>query len=1082
VSTQNQLKKMDFDNPKTKDTKAQYSMSGWLFRKKGGLFGGWSKSWWVLDFPSQTFSEYRSPASADAAPLAEIDPQTVKKVTKKGKDQLCIIFEGDNKELILKADDEPLRNRWIDVFGEYLLALPEGKEGKAAEPLPTSNVSLSKVASFRTKEPSSPSNGTTTPSPSSVSRQEGSDSRPVSQSVNEVAVEKGRASQRIAPPSSKKDAAIMDTGVFMGKARNFAVSTNKDFQESAKKKGTAPPQKRELDAEGEESNKKRAAVIPVMTPEEQIEESRYVKTKEQSERLLKVVVEQLSNFFGGNLFKEVEPEAIVDLMFQVKVAKNENVVTQGEPTDRMFVIEKGSVGVYSQDFVDRPPELEQVKTIDDIFGVLSLLYNQPGPFTIKAHTECMLWAITRRKFHELTTNQTKRRVARKIRLLEGVPLIADNLDQSILVQLADSMEFKEYESGQEIVKKGEALKKVIIVGDGTAKLMDGDIVKGELQKGDAFGEWALLDIGTKSDSSMVATSTLSILTLEVKEVEELVGPLRAFVLRKWAESRRDNFFFSDQPRGGTVFKPESDIRNPISRLKATVQFGSGAAGSQPNEDDGAQPTTLVQESPTQTAEEILASMNKEQEDQAIAEALQAAKNRGTKADRKTTSKKTIARKTKSEARKTKAASAGGPSTPQGDKVPPPLPEDGPAPEIPIPAAAPTPVAVTPAPVATATLPPSIPGPPSPSKEIAPPPPLDIDESEDEEDEDDDAVEEEENLDKPFDPAPPLRPDLVMASIKLCALLGRGNFGRVHLARNESNHKELFALKVLGRAFIVQNGWESLVENERNAMLELSGLTKSPFLLSMYNSFSDKKNIYLLLELCEGGDLYNLLRITKNNRFNEDVSKFYMACVVMGLEAMQSRELVYRDLKPENLMLSRNGYVKVADFGLAKKTLRTFTVCGTPDYMAPEVILSRGHGMPVDWWAIGVLLFEMVSAITPFFGNEAMDIYENVLAHETVDDLQFPDDVAWSPEAKDLIRQLVHPKKNKRLGIRYPGVAGVKKHPFFRKFDWDSLAKVKMVPPIMPQIVDMSKYTQGNITYDPKLFNVPDDNSGWQLSF
>jgi serine/threonine protein kinase len=194
--------------------------------------------------------------------------------------------------------------------------------------------------------------------------------------------------------------------------------------------------------------------------------------------------------------------------------------------------------------------------------------------------------------------------------------------------------------------------------------------------------------------------------------------------------------------------------------------------------------------------------------------------------------------------------------------------------------------------------------------------------------------------------------------------------------------------------------------------------------------------------------------------------------------------VYRDLKPENLMLSRNGYVKVADFGLAKKTLRTFTVCGTPDYMAPEVILSRGHGMPVDWWALGVLLYEMVTAITPFFGNEAMDIYENVLAHETVDDLEFPDDVPFSAEGKDLVKQLVHPKKNKRLGIKYPGVKGVKEHPFFakHKFDWDLLAKVKMAPPLMPTVVDMSKYTTGNITYDAKINNVPDDTSSWQLTF
>lgn len=141
--------------------------------------------------------------------------------------------------------------------------------------------------------------------------------------------------------------------------------------------------------------------------------------------------------------------------------------------------------------------------------------------------------------------------------------------------------------------------------------------------------------------------------------------------------------------------------------------------------------------------------------------------------------------------------------------------------------------------------------------------------------------EEVNLDKPFDEAKPIRPELTLKSIKCCALLGRGNFGRVHLCRNESNHKELFALKVLSRHFIVQNGWEILVENERNAMLELAGLTRSPFLLLMFNSFSDQKNVYLLLELCDGGDLYNLLRLTKGNRFTEDVARFYMACVVLG---------------------------------------------------------------------------------------------------------------------------------------------------------------------------------------------------------
>lgn len=1040
-------------------------LSGWLYRKKPGMFAGWTKSWWVLDFPTQSICEYKSPTTSDGSPIFEVDAFQIRKVVKKDRELFTIQVVGE-KDLTLKAEDEASRNRWLEVFGEFLLSLPEQKGGQAGQAPPVSNHSLlllSPASSSRllpqTTRPGSVADGLLNTSGLSVSVD----------NPDLAGGGSGRLSVRspvVQDQALKKNAAIMETGVFMGKARNFAVSTNKDFAESAKKKGTlnlsSGGKERELNEEEAESNSvnKRAAVLPVMTPEEQISPDRFVKTREQNAKLVEIVSHTLANFFGGNLFAEVEPQAIVDLMFQVKGVKGENVVTQGEPTDRMFVIEKGSVGVYTQDFVDRPPELEHIKTVGDLFGVLSLLYNQPGPFTITAHTEnLVLWAITRRKFHELTTNQTKRRVAKKVRLLEGVPLIADNLEQNLIVQLADSMEYVELEHGQTVVKRGEALTKVYIIGEGTAELteIEGQVTPTPLGKGDAFGEWSLLDFQAKADATMTATSALTILTLDVKEVEEIVGPLRGFVLRKWAEAKGEFFFLKDgvtQMRGGTVFKEDTDVRNPMSRAQQTVQFNSAPATAA-----AAAVETGVEDMSIVKTDAILASLNKEQEDAAIAEALQFAKQRSTKVGSSAKKGKTISKKAAA------APAAPAPEPPVLVAVKEAEPVAEPAEPV---AAVPEP-AVAVAEVVTVTVP-------------APPAPIEP-ESEEEEEEDEAAIRDEEALDKPFDPAPPLRPELKLQSIKLCALLGRGNFGRVHLARNESNHKELFALKVLGRHFIVQNGWEVLVENERNAMLELAGLTKSPFLIMLYNSFSDKKNIYLLLELCEGGDLYNLLRITKTNRFSETVAQFYMACVVLGLEAMHSREICYRDLKPENLMISRNGYVKVADFGLAKKTLRTFTVCGTPDYMAPEVILSRGHGMPVDWWAIGVLLYEMLTAITPFFGNEAMEIYENVLAHETVDDIEFPPDVAIGEPAMDLMRELMHPKKNKRLGIRFPGVKGIKAHAFFVGFDWQSMYTMTQKPPMMPTIVDMTKYTTGdNIKYDPKLTQAPDDSSGWKLDF
>ncbi|KAH9255543.1 hypothetical protein BASA81_006373 [Batrachochytrium salamandrivorans] len=1029
------------------DPPSMQHLSGWLYRKKPGMFAGWTKSWWVLDFPTQSICEYKSPTTSDGSPIFEVDAFQIRKVVKKDRELFTIQVVGE-KDLTLKAEDESSRNRWLEVFGEFLLSLPEQKGGQAGQAPPVSNHSmlLSTASSSRLlpqTRPGSVADGLLNTSGLSVSVD------------NPDQAGSGRLSVRspvIQDQALKKNAAIMETGVFMGKARNFAVSTNKDFAESAKKKGTlnlSSGKERELNEEEAESNSvnKRAAVLPVMTPEEQISPDRFIKTAEQNTKLVEIVSHTLANFFGGNLFAEVEPQAIVDLMFQVKGIKGENVVTQGEPTDRMFVIEKGSVGVYTQDFVDRPPELEHIKTVGDLFGVLSLLYNQPGPFTITAHTEnLVLWAITRRKFHELTTNQTKRRVAKKVRLLEGVPLIADNLEQNLIVQLADSMEYVELEHGQTVVKRGEALTKVYIIGEGTAELteIEGQVTPTPLGRGDAFGEWSLLDFQAKADATMTATSALTILTLDVKEVEEIVGPLRGFVLRKWAEAKGEFFFLKDgvtQMRGGTVFKEDTDIRNPMSRAQQTVQFNSAPSTSV---EEG---NAVVEDMSIVKTDAILASLNKEQEDAAIAEALQFAKQRSTKVGSSAKKGKTISKKAPAPAPEPPTvvvAAAAAAAVKEAE-----------------PAAAPAESVVT-EPVAVVA--------PEPAVVVVANAPVPIEpESEEEEEEEDDeaAIRDEEALDKPFDFAPPLRPELKLQSIKLCALLGRGNFGRVHLARNEANHKELFALKVLGRHFIVQNGWEILVENERNAMLELAGLTKSPFLIMLYNSFSDKKNIYLLLELCEGGDLYNLLRITKTNRFSETVAQFYMACVVLGLEAMHSREICYRDLKPENLMISRNGYVKVADFGLAKKTLRTFTVCGTPDYMAPEVILSRGHGMPVDWWAIGVLLYEMLTAITPFFGNEAMEIYENVLAHETVDDIEFPPDVAIGEPAMDLMRELMHPKKNKRLGIRFPGVKGIKAHAFFVGFDWQSMYTMTQKPPMMPTIVDMSKFGRGT---EPTCFH------------
>jgi len=231
-----------------------------------------------------------------------------------------------------------------------------------------------------------------------------------------------------------------------------------------------------------------------------------------------------------------------------------------------------------------------------------------------------------------------------------------------------------------------------------------------------------------------------------------------------------------------------------------------------------------------------------------------------------------------------------------------------------------------------------------------------------------------------------------------------------------------------------------VKNEKKILLSIH----HPFIVNLYATFQDETNLYMLMEYVIGGELFSHLR--KAGRFPTETAKIYAAEVVLALEYLHNLDILYRDLKPENLLLDKSGHIKIADFGFAKHVEdRTWTLCGTPEYLAPEIIQSKGYGKAVDWWALGVLLFEMLAGYPPFFDDNPFGIYEKILANR----IHFPRH--FDPLAKDLIKKLLASDRTKRLGNLKAGAADIKKHDFFKKIDWESLGQRKVKPPIQPKV-------------------------------
>lgn len=270
-------------------------------------------------------------------------------------------------------------------------------------------------------------------------------------------------------------------------------------------------------------------------------------------------------------------------------------------------------------------------------------------------------------------------------------------------------------------------------------------------------------------------------------------------------------------------------------------------------------------------------------------------------------------------------------------------------------------------------------------------------------------------------------------------VGTGSFGRVRLIKHKTSGRH-FALKCMIKSEIVRLKQVDHIYSEVKILSALS----HPLLVGMEGLAQDSTYIYIMLEFVPGGELFTYLRTATS--LPDQHAAFYAAQVVLMFEHLHSLDIVYRDLKPENVLIDAQGFLKLTDFGFAKKVEgRTYTLCGTPEYLAPEILMQKGHGKPVDWWCLGVLAYEMLVGVDPFSDDNPMTVYQNILRGK----LRFPADV--SKDAKSLIKHLLTADLDKRYGNLSNGVADIKNHRWFAAVDWNGVLSKSVAVPYTPTV-------------------------------
>lgn len=301
-------------------------------------------------------------------------------------------------------------------------------------------------------------------------------------------------------------------------------------------------------------------------------------------------------------------------------------------------------------------------------------------------------------------------------------------------------------------------------------------------------------------------------------------------------------------------------------------------------------------------------------------------------------------------------------------------------------------------------------------------------------------------------------NLNIDAFDLLKVVGKGSFGKVMQVRKKDTSR-IYALKTIRKLHIVSRSEVSHTLAERTVLAQIN----NPFIVPLKFSFQSPEKLYLVLAFVNGGELFHHLQ--REGRFSVWRSKFYTAELLCALECLHGYNVIYRDLKPENILLDYTGHISLCDFGLCKLNMtekdKTNTFCGTPEYLAPELLLGQGYTKAVDWWTLGVLLYEMLTGLPPFYDENVQEMYRKILE----DPLRFPDDI--DKDARHLLIQLLTRDPSQRMGSTGP--AEIKAHAFFRDIDWKKLIAKKIQPPFKPSVesaIDTSNFDSEFTSEEP----------------